>query len=326
LTTISRWMNDPRASEREAGMLLVGASVAVDAVTADVVTALQDAGITPILLKGPSVTRWLYGPESSRVSVDVDLLVAPATRYAAQDVLTQLGFSPSPANVEEERRHARAWRRRGSPIAVDLHVTLPGVGVSAEEAWRVLSRDTERLSVGGVDVDALSARGRALHLAIHAAQHGVGFDTPVADLRRAVARLPLEVWRDAAALASSLHAEPMFTTGLGLVDSGKAVLVALGVAERKTVEVALRARTPPDLALGLHRLTTIPGLLPKAAFVARKAFPPPAWMRAWLPLAGRGNVGLAVAYAWRPIWIVLRMPAALRAWRRARNESRQSSR
>ena len=324
MTTISSRMDDPQASEREAGLLLVGASVAVDAVAAEVVTALRNAEITPILLKGPSVTRWLYRPESARVSVDVDLLVAPAARHAAEHVLTELGFRPLPANVEDEGRHARTWRRRGSPIAVDLHFTLPGVRVAREEAWRVLSRDTERLSVGGVDVETLSPGGRALHVAIHAAQLGFASEKPLADLRRALTQLPLEVWRDAAALASDLRAEPMFTTGLGLLEPGKAVLATLGIAEQKTLDVALRAGSPPDLALGLHRLTTIPGLLPKAAFVARKAVPPPAWMRAWLPLARRGNVGLAAAYAWRPVWIALRLPAALRAWRRARNESRQA--
>jgi hypothetical protein len=319
-------MNDAQTSDKRTEMLLAGASVAVDAVTAEVVTAFRGAGIRPILLKGPSITRWLYGSESPRLSVDVDVLVAPAARHVAEDILTELGFGPLPANVADESRHARAWARPGSAILVDLHFTLPGVGVSAEQAWRVLSRDTDELSVGGVVVEALSPGGRALHVAIHAAQHGVGFDTPLTDLRRALAELPLEVWRDAARIASSLKAEPMFTTGLGLLEPGKAVLTDLGVAERKTVDVALRARTPPDLALGLHRLTTIPGLLPKAAFVVRKAVPPPAWMRTWLPLARRGKLGLAAAYAWRPMWIALRIPAALRAWTRAREESRQSLR
>lgn len=303
-------------------MLLLGASLAVDTVAAEIVTALRGADVRPILLKGPSTTRWLYGPEPSRLSVDVDLLVAPAARHAAEDVLTNLGFRPFPANVAEESRHANAWVRTGSPIVVDLHFTLPGVGVSGEEAWGILSRDTEELSVGSARVEALSPAGRALHVAIHAAQHGVGFDTPLADLRRALDQVPVDVWREAAALASDLRAEPMFTTGLGLLEPGKAVLASLGLTERKTVEVALRATTPPDLALGIHRFTTIPGLLPKAGFVMRKAVPPPAWMRAWLPLARRGNVGLAAAYAWRPIWMALRTPAALRAWRRARKDSR----
>ena len=307
-------------------MLLVGASVAVDAVTAEVVTALGGAGIRPILLKGPSIAGWLYGAESPRLSVDVDLLVAPAERYAAEEVLTALGFRPFPTNTRDEGKHAHTWVRGGSPVAVDLHLTLPGVAVTDDEAWRVLSRDTEQLSVGGARVDALATHARAMHIAIHAAQHGVGFDWPLDDLRRAVARLPLEAWRRAAALASSLRAEPMFTTGLALIPQGKAVLATLGLDERKTVEVALRAMTPPDLALGLHRLTAIPGLLRKATFVARKVAPPPDWMRAWLPLARRGKLGLAAAYAWRPIWMGVRTPAALRAWSRARKESHSSRR
>jgi hypothetical protein len=55
--------------------------------------------------------------------------------------------------------------------------------------------------------------------------------------------------------------------------------------------------------------------------VLGKTFPPPAFMRAWSPLARRGALGLALAYAWRPVWLVVHSGAAVRAWRRARRSA-----
>ncbi len=275
-------------------LLAIRIVLTVDATAAEVIGAFRRAGVRSIVLKGPSLARWLYEPESTRISADVDLLVAPPDRVAAEHALASLGFKPFPTNVVEDR-YALPWSRRGNPVYVDLHLTLLGVNVSNEKAWDVLSRETDEMTIGGVSAAVLAPPARAMHVALHAAQHGARFERPLEDLRRALAQLPLEVWRDAADLASELEAEPMFAAGLGLLVPGKALLRTLGFPERKTVEtveVALLARSPPHVALGLHRLTTLPGLFPKAAFVARKLVPPPEWMRAWLPLARRGTPGL----------------------------------
>ena len=52
--------------------------------TAEVVTALRDAEIESLLLKGPATVRWLYADDpSARLYTDVDLLVPPAAFAAA---------------------------------------------------------------------------------------------------------------------------------------------------------------------------------------------------------------------------------------------------
>ena len=314
---------DP-GTERRTSLLAAGANLAVEATAAEVVRAFQRAGVRSILLKGPSLGRWLYGPESTRVSVDVDLLVAPGDRPAAEAVLARLGFAPFPTNVadEDEGRHAHAWDRDASAIGIDLHSSLPGVGVSDGDAWSVLSRRTEQVVVGAERADVLTPGARALHVALHAAQHGPGFEGPMNDLGRALGQLRRDVWQEAAALARELDATSMFAAGLGLLEPGQAVLEDLGVREPKTVEVALRASTPPDLALGFHRLASMPGLTPKLAFVARKLVPPPAWMRRCIPLARRGLLGLAAAYVLRPLSLLRRAGPGFRAWRRALREAR----
>jgi hypothetical protein len=316
-------MSEPPGQRSRA--LAVGAELAVEATAAEIVGEFRRAGIRSILLKGPSLARWLYAPSSTRTSVDVDLLVATADREAAEEVLVELGFIPFPRNdTAQVNRHAHAWEREPDPVWADLHLSLPGVRVSDEDAWRGLSQGTDELVVGGVEVEVLGPPARAMHVALHAAQHGVGRSSGVEDLARALDRLPLAVWRSAAELAERLDATAAFVAGLRMLPPGEELRGRLGLPRGTTVEVALRASTPPDLSLGLHRLAVAPGLRHKVAFGGRKLFPPAAWMRAWLPLARRGRLGLAAAYVWRPLWLLWRAPAAVRALRKARQESRKS--
>jgi hypothetical protein len=161
--------------------------MAVDQVTAEVVPALRAAGITSVLLKGPAIAQWLY-PEGGRYYGDVDLLAAPTDVVAAEAVLGDLGFHPpSPTRTPQP---ARAWRRDGHPVAVDLHHSLRHVQAPPQTVWEVLSADTVDITVAGTTVAVLGLPGRAFHIALHAAQHGVAEPKPVEDLhgRRARAR------------------------------------------------------------------------------------------------------------------------------------------
>jgi hypothetical protein len=45
--------------------------------------------------------------------------------------------------------------------------------------------------------------------------------------------------------------------------------------------------------------------------------PTPAFMRHWFPQARRGPLGMVLAYLWRPLWLVLRLPPSAIAWLRA---------
>jgi hypothetical protein len=306
--------------------IATGVNIAVDAVAAEVTSAFREVGIRALLLKGPPSVRWLYDSYSGRFSTDVDLLIEPGSRSAAEQVLEQLLFRPLPQNIgPDEPRHAQAWERDGNPVDVDLHVSVAGAGAPVDEVWRVLSRETEQIVLAGAPVEVPAASARALLLALHAAQHGANWEQALRDLERALARLPDEAWRMAAALAGELDATPSFAAGLELVEGGEALADRLELPKQRTVEATLRAWTAPDLTLGIHRLTTTRGLRAKGAFVVRKVFPSPAWMRRWVPLARRGRLGLGAAYAVRPVSLVLRMPRALRAWRRARSESRRSA-
>jgi hypothetical protein len=89
-----------RALEAAAGRL------SVDYESGSAIRALESAQIQCILLKGPSVARWLYEPEDARTYADTDLLVPSESFDAAVAVLARLGFEP-----EFEEAEMPGWWR-----------------------------------------------------------------------------------------------------------------------------------------------------------------------------------------------------------------------
>jgi hypothetical protein len=280
----------------------------IDGTAARVVEAFASAGVRCILLKGASLSD-LY--EGGRQYSDVDLLVAPATLDSAERALARLGFE-----LRHDDPHSRIWRR--DVLDVDLHTTLVGAGVERARVWEVLSGQTETIAVGGAQVEALNGPGRALHVVLHAAQHGFEEPKPREDVRRAVERFSDDLWRAAADLAGELGAEAAFWAGLGVEPTAIELRSRLSIERVSGTETELRAATAPPTAVGLLRLARTPGLRAKSALVWHEAFPSKAFLLNWSPLARRGRLGLGLAYIWRPVWMLLRLGPALAAIRRAR--------
>src|SRR3712207_2805392 len=68
----------------------------LDIRTAKVFRDLSAAGITAIVLKGPSTVARLY-PNETRPYADVDLLVGPDERDRTRETLMELGFQMDPS-------------------------------------------------------------------------------------------------------------------------------------------------------------------------------------------------------------------------------------
>lgn len=301
------------ASPNDRTALAAARRLTLDATAARVVGALAAAGVRSILLKGPTLSE-LYG--GSRYYSDVDVLVAPTSAASAEDVLEGLGFE-----LRHDDPHSRVWSRAG--LDVDLHTTLIGAHVDATRIWEVLSGETETLTLGGSDVEGLNRGGRALHVTLHAAQHGMEETKPREDLRRALGLYSDDTWGDAARLAGELDARAAFWNGLAMEAAGRDLQHRLELTRGSTrTETELRASTPPPTAVGLLRLADTPGIGAKASLVWREAFPSAAFLRNWSPLARRGPGGLALAYVWRPLWILIRLGPALVAITRARRAAR----
>jgi hypothetical protein len=232
-----------------------------------------------------------------------------------------MGFEPTYEEGEMPdwwREHAVEWLRQSDAIAVDLHHTLQGVGVDDATLWQRLAVDRDTVEVGGYPAPALALPARAVHLVLHAAQHGTAWGSVVDEVEFALNRADPAVWPAAAALAAELQATPAFAAGLRLVPSGRELADRLGLPADQNVGITLRTSTPPPVALGFDQLARAGSLRARLSILWHKLFPPPTFMRKWSPRARQGRVGLALAYAYRPIWLLKMAPAGFRAWRDAR--------
>jgi hypothetical protein len=314
-------MELPPEPRRDA-VSVTATNIVVDTVTGEVVTALRNAGIRSILLRGPALADRLYGPHHLRLYVDVDLLVDPSELAAAEELLARLGFVESALEAafpEERPGHAHTWVGRRGGVCVDLHRTVIGAGAEPGTLWEILAGRTEPMAVGGSEAEVLDEAGSAFVVALHAAHHGPGQHQQLADLTRALERFPPDTWRRAAGLAARLDATPALAAGLRLVPAGERVATELELPRLPPRRDSLKGGQAFHVAQGLAWAAARPGLRAKAAFLARKIAPPPAAMRASSSLARRGRLGLGAAYARRALSLLRHVPRALRAWRRARD-------
>jgi hypothetical protein len=293
-------------------------TLAVDATAAEVVGALRDAGVEPVLLKGPVLAEWLYDDGYPRPYVDADLLISPPQQSDAQRVLSRLGFIRIVRPWENERRveHDSEWQRRGDLGAVDLHRTLPGVrGVSPETLWSHIwprTVDWKMPAPGGI-VRVLDEPGRALLVALHVAHHltdGGESARPLADLERVLARTPLPTWEAAAQLARRLRAEQQLARGLHAVSGGDVLAESLRLPAPSSGREAVE---------GIERLAATTGIRPRLHLLVRAVLPSPSYLRWSSSLARRGPVGLAAAYLVRPLWVLFHAFTGYFTWRRHRS-------
>ena len=295
----------------------------VDSVSAEVITAMRRAGIRALLLKGPSTAAWLYGDGAARPYGDTDLLVAPEAYRRAGGVLRKLGFRSRAYAWEPD---SQAWVRRSDASLVDLHCTLIGALAARDKVWEELTADTDTLRVGGIDTEVLSIPARALHIALHAAQHGDDYQRPSEDLARALRIADPKTWHEAADVARRLDAGAAFAAGLRRNPDGARVAQLLGLASGLPPAVTLRPKTQAPVAFALNVLTNADERRTRARLLLRSVLPPPLYMRQWSAMhmtrwpaaLRRGLLGLSIVYLWRPIWVLLRLPKAIGALRRAR--------
>lgn len=297
--------------------------IRIDRVSIEVHDALAAAGIPSILLKGPAIATWLYGEDDLRTYGDSDFLVRYGDWDRAGEVLAALGFAPQwSAMAHPNLGYYDSFAFKRGPLdTVDLHATLSGLRADFDSVWRVLAAapDTQRVLYADLPVLALPAR--TMHLALHAAQHYGHEGYPMLDLERGLRLLPTELWRQAMDVAASLDGMEAFGSGLRLLPAGRGMAQRIGTPEGVSIQTQLRERSVP-LAQGLYNFARTRGLQAKLVLLRAELFPRPSFMRWWSPLARRGRRGLIAAYAWRPLWLLARLPAAVRELMRAQRASR----
>lgn len=276
-----------------------------------------------ILLKGPSIAHWLYDSPLERLYGDGDLLVSPDRVESAKAILRGLGFTTdSFTEVPGDRVAPSSEWSRGDGVFVDLHFTLAGIQAPPETVWSVFARNSEKMKIRGVEATILAIPARALHVTLHAAQHGLSASQPVVDLQRAIQRVDEKSWRDAVKIAQEVDAASAMSAGLRLIPEGASLADSLGLPPPTKTDDILRATSAPKAAFNIQTFVELPGLLPKLRFVFRKIVPPVSFMRNRSSLARRGTWGLIAAYAARPLVVMMGSISGLRGWLIARKASK----
>lgn len=289
-------------------------------------TAFEAAGIEALLLKGPALAALLYAPDERRGYSDTDLLVAAGQRGAAERVLAALGYvnADGATGVDDVGGvvHAHTWTRSDQTM-VDLHHWLAGAEAPPAVAWDALQARRTWIDVGGRRAAVLDRAGQAMHLAVHAAQHGPAGAKPLSELALALDRWPTGVWDSAAQLAEAIGATAAFAAGLRLLSRGAAEAARLGLSSTPELDWTIRHRAArPRGTFHVRALADATSPRERLRIVRRSLFPGRTWIVREYPWAGKSAPRLAAAYA---VHLARASAWAARAWvfrRRARAAGR----
>lgn len=282
----------------------------------ELIGRLEEVGVDLLLLKGPALARLLYHPGEHRGYYDVDVLLAPDNLQRARDALSALGYEnrSEPLGVDNFHGavHGETWMRPRD-AAVDLHWSLAGCTVPPHAVWATLYGSRTTIELKGRAAWVPGRDALALHVALHAADHGPGALKALGDLARALDRWPQEDWRAAVDLAEALGATTAFAAGLRLLPEGAAIAQALGLPATPALTWTILHRDArPRGTFHLEALRQSSGRAARLDVLRRSLFPPSAWMVRRFAWARRGRLALVAAYcahlARAPLW-------AARAWR-----------
>jgi hypothetical protein len=298
--------------------------------TAEVLAAFDATGVETLLLKGRALAVLLYRPDEQRDYSDADLLVPPSQLSAAEVALATLGYAnaDAPLGIDDVGGvvHGQTWIRTApaDEMMIDLHSWMPGARVAPELAWDSFGVRRTQVEVAGRPVAVLDRGGQAMHLAVHAAQHGPAFAKHLDELALALERWPAEVWDAAARLAREVDATQAFAAGLRLLPQGASEALRLGLPATDELDWAIRhAATRPRGTFHVRALAEADGWGERLRILRRSLLPRRAWIVHEHPWAGDGSMRLVAGYvlhlAMAPVW-------AARAWRFARRASRSGPR
>lgn len=174
---LNGWPDAVLLPVREQAIALAMWEMRHKALLSDLLTALADAGIVALLLKGTALAYDLYPVPATRARGDSDLLVGPSDLAAARSTLARLGYrcEPLDQSVADDLSLQEVWRLTcdaGTTHHIDLHWQL----LNAPALRGVLEFgecSTDPLPLPQLSLDAL-AMSRALtliHTCVHRAMH-----------------------------------------------------------------------------------------------------------------------------------------------------------
>lgn len=286
---------DQEADVREAGRARAQTDLRIEREALQVVSRLDEAGVTHRILKGPAWAHSLYPDPSWRGFGDVDLLVAPHDWYRAIEVLESAGgrrLLPEIRPGFDARFGKDATIASASGVEIDLHRALV---VGAWGFWAdpdgLIARPAATVVVGGVSCPVLDADAAFVHACLNAA---LTDDPPRLLALRDVAQMALTGPADPVAvaeLADRWRARAVVTTALELAAARLRIdLWASPIAgpfrSGRSPRVWERALMATYRGAGrgytsqLAGAVALPGVRLKAAYLAGLARPQPSYLQA----------------------------------------------
>jgi hypothetical protein len=163
----------------------VAAALYTVAVQRELVSALEDAGVAVLVLKGPALSVLAHGDPGRRSVGDIDLLVRPGQAAEAVAALEAGGFDPTRLSVQEE-----GWREALPAVLAATHrypllkdVTLQRGKLSVELHWRLFANRhllavddawlgaPRRVGVAGAGTPVLPLAALWRYLCAHGTEH-----------------------------------------------------------------------------------------------------------------------------------------------------------
>jgi len=310
---------------REITLLRSARCLGVDRALGDAAGALDAGGIDSMLIKGAATARLLYSDGAPRHYSDGDLLVRRADVERAERVLAAQGFERAYDEDEcmaGEELHAHLWVRARDRAGIDLHWTLTGFGATSDAVFDLLWDEAGRERIGGREMAVPSPGATVvtavLQLLAHGREHGA---KRCRDVERALIRLDLAAWRDAARIARELGGAPAFGAGLRLATGGEEMAERLALPDDPLARTMAGRPTGVYATRWFERVARAPGVRGKARLLLWLVFPPRAYLEFVNPRARRGGLRLALIYVLRPLRLLARAPRVLATWRRAHREA-----
>ncbi len=150
------------------------------------VQQLNQAGITPVLLKGAAhLVSSIYADPGVRIMSDIDLLVDKDQVDAAYSSLLKLGYKPDESCLDyygNDHHHCPPLFRPGDYGTVEIHRYLMGGYADILSAGEVLA-DARSISCEGLSMKVLSPTHRILHNLIHSQLVDAHYVTGIIPLR-----------------------------------------------------------------------------------------------------------------------------------------------
>ena len=184
----------------------------------DLAQGFAAGGIAALFFKGATLGEQIYGGAQYREFNDVDILVRPTQRSAAEAVLAALDFQPIVADAGFRnaffgylRQHN--FKHHASRTTVDLHWGFVGTGPFPIAAERALSSAVQ-LNLAGAAIAVPSTEAQALILAGHGHKEGWAAFGWVLDFATFAAANPALSWDR---IAQSARAQNCLEPVLGAI-------------------------------------------------------------------------------------------------------------